>query len=143
MGIAGAISFAIDYPPTSGDFPSISSLKSPVSVQPDTVVYFNCTIPPQTPTCQNGVKDGLETGVDCGGPLTLAGQQCPARCGVGEACLCNADCASDACVVDPTSGLGTCGDGTLPGQLPHCAWTDPPGWTINFGPTDAGATDAG
>jgi hypothetical protein len=40
-------------------------------------------------TCETGVKDGLETDVDCGGFCT--------PCALGQACLVNADCQSNAC----------------------------------------------
>ena len=34
--------------------------------------------PPRPPTCQDGVRNGAETGVDCGGPVC---QSCPGDCG--------------------------------------------------------------
>jgi len=40
--------------------------------------------------CENGVKDGLETDVDCGGPV------CP-RCAAGKACVLPTDCSSTKC----------------------------------------------
>jgi len=45
-----------------------------------------CTLP----TCTNGMKDGQESDVDCGG-------LCP-TCGPGRACRLNADCTSRTCV---------------------------------------------
>jgi hypothetical protein len=73
--------------------------------------------------CHDGMKDGLETDVDCGG------SQCPV-CPLGKACLVDSDCASNAC--DATTltcvasqcadhrqdGLETdvdCGGGVCPG----------------------------
>ena len=41
-------------------------------------------------SCNNTVKDGSETGVDCGGP------NCP-KCGNGLPCLVNGDCTSGNC----------------------------------------------
>jgi hypothetical protein len=41
-------------------------------------------------TCTDGIKDGNETDVDCGGGT------CPA-CPVGDTCLQNSDCTSDGC----------------------------------------------
>jgi hypothetical protein len=41
-------------------------------------------------TCNDGIKDGSETGVDCGGGA------CPA-CAAGQSCLANGDCASGNC----------------------------------------------
>jgi uncharacterized protein YjdB len=43
------------------------------------------------PTCSDGVKDGFETDVDCGGP------EC-APCGATLACLAGTDCASGTCL---------------------------------------------
>jgi hypothetical protein len=40
-------------------------------------------------TCESGVRDGLETDVDCGG-------FCP-PCALGQSCVRNADCVSGAC----------------------------------------------
>jgi hypothetical protein len=70
---------------------------------------------PSSPTCDDCVKDGLETDVDCGGdacPPCAAGKTCEVAancrsgacvagtCGTGQkgsACMQEADCASDAC----------------------------------------------
>jgi len=41
--------------------------------------------------CDNGIRDGDETDVDCGGTLC-------ARCQSGQQCLVNSDCSSDLCV---------------------------------------------
>jgi hypothetical protein len=50
---------------------------------------------PPAPTCSDGIKNGSESDVDCGG-------SCP-RCANGRTCLSRNDCASGLC-----SG-GTCG----------------------------------
>ncbi|MEZ4226528.1 MAG: hypothetical protein R3B13_36615 [Polyangiaceae bacterium] len=42
------------------------------------------------PTCTDKVKNGNETGQDCGGA------DCP-KCPVGEGCSSNEDCISDSC----------------------------------------------
>lgn len=47
------------------------------------------------PRCDDGLQDGDETGIDCGGPGS-----CP-RCGVGRHCAHGTDCQSGACA-------GTC-----------------------------------
>lgn len=52
----------------------------------------NCTIGP----CQDGVQNGNETDVDCGGPV------CGATCAVNQMCATGADCASGNCCA------GTC-----------------------------------
>lgn len=43
------------------------------------------------PTCDDGVRNGDETGVDCGG------ETCELRCPEGAMCSINADCASETC----------------------------------------------
>ncbi len=61
------------------------------------------------PPCTNGVKDGDETDVDCGGQCT--------HCAAGAACAVDADCASKAC--DPiarTCMTFTCADGRMDGD---------------------------
>jgi hypothetical protein len=45
--------------------------------------------PPLPATCFNGIKDGTETAVDCGG-------SCP-RCATGQTCLVANDCVSGTC----------------------------------------------
>jgi hypothetical protein len=54
------------------------------------VEYFNCQIPAPPPPCLDGVRNGSETDVDCGGA-------CPAKCAEGQHCLENADCLSSNC----------------------------------------------
>jgi hypothetical protein len=44
----------------------------------------------------NGIKDGTETDVDCGGPAEGP------RCGAGKACKVHEDCASTGCAFDGT-----------------------------------------
>jgi hypothetical protein len=60
-------------------------------------------------TCQDGIKDGSETGVDCGG-------SCTDKCSVGQGCGGDSDCATGdcSCTGGPgacTGGTGTCGAG--------------------------------
>jgi len=43
------------------------------------------------PSCTDGIKNGSETAVDCGG-------SCSADCANGQACSVNADCVSASCV---------------------------------------------
>ena len=67
-------------------------------------------------SCTNGVKDGDESGVDCGGASGCA------PCGGGAACLVASDCASNMCVDglcvsftnDVEDGHETCVDGGGP-----------------------------
>jgi formylglycine-generating enzyme required for sulfatase activity len=44
----------------------------------------------EAPTCSDGVKNGGESDVDCGG------DECP-HCGIGKTCSQNTDCTSDIC----------------------------------------------
>ncbi len=111
----GALSFAIRYPNHCVP-PDAGIVSSEPTQPPDTVVYFNCTIPAKPETCFDGVQDGAETDVDCGGPFLpskcLPGA-CPARCVSMQKCAVNCDCADGfACTVDPTMGTKTCNPGT-------------------------------
>lgn len=63
-------------------------------------LYVNCTIPGQLPPCANGVKDGVETDIDCGGAV------CATRCGTDQACISGTDCVSGKCGV--VAGLKKC-----------------------------------
>ncbi|MEI6296369.1 MAG: hypothetical protein WCO84_01820 [bacterium] len=70
-------------------------------------IAFNYHIVPATPTCSDGVMNGSETGVDCGGPSCSA---CPIGGGVGGSNHC-----TDG-VFEPTLETGLdCG-----GQCPAC-----------------------
>lgn len=66
------------------------------NTSPLCVLQLTC----QAPTCADGVMNGTETGVDCGGTAGTRG--CP-RCGGGEGCKAGTDCASGTC----TSGKCT------------------------------------
>jgi len=102
LGVAGAVSFSIYWPPSSGNYPPWDADVPPVQAQ--LVTYVNCAIEPGgsgvspglPPQCMDMMQDGNETDVDCGGPEKSCG--CPARCGAGLKCKTNCDC-------DPTLGL--------------------------------------
>ncbi len=67
----------------------------------------SCTACAPDTSCSDGVENGLETDVDCGGAVCLP-------CGQGEHCLTNTDCLTSLCESDngsPTSG--TCTDNIL------------------------------
>jgi hypothetical protein len=71
------------------------------------------------PTCNDLVKNGAETGVDCGGGT------CP-TCADGIACSVSADCASGACIANvcaPCGGTGEpcCAGGTCDALPNTCA----------------------
>ncbi|KYF51925.1 hypothetical protein BE08_17280 [Sorangium cellulosum] len=97
----GFIKLSIHYP-QSGATQEVEEegkkLKQ-VSRAPEVIEYFNCRIPPPAPICANGQKDGLETDVDCGGTL------CDKRCGDGQSCAVDKDCAGMPCVLDSTGFL--------------------------------------
>jgi hypothetical protein len=57
---------------------------------------------PLAATCTDGVQNGNETGVDCGGPCSPA-----KKCGVGAGCSAATDCSTGYCAA---SSL-TCADG--------------------------------
>ncbi|MBI4956810.1 MAG: DUF4215 domain-containing protein [Myxococcales bacterium] len=46
--------------------------------------------------CNNGVKDGTETDVNCGG-TAAPNSTCNIACGAGKLCIVNSDCASNVC----------------------------------------------
>ena len=60
-------------------------------------------------SCFDGVKDGTETDVDCGGPAC-------GPCGVGKACALPGDCQTALCYGSPKTCMGpTCTDGVKNG----------------------------
>lgn len=77
------------------------SVKLTIQYTPDkTLTYVDCKILPQLPPCANGVKDGVETDIDCGG------QQCTTKCELDQACIVGTDCVSGVCGV--VLGLKKC-----------------------------------
>jgi hypothetical protein len=60
-------------------------------------------VPTACPTCADGVRNALETGIDCGGG------SCPS-CGDGQGCNGDADCTSGVCQAGTCQPAG-CGDG--------------------------------
>ena len=47
--------------------------------------------------CSNGIQDGDETDVDCGGPQPMMGGTCAILCTSGKSCMNNTDCVSNSC----------------------------------------------
>ncbi len=82
---AGVIRLNVFYPPQEGALEG--SLPVPIN-------YFECFIPAAPPGCENGVKDGAESDIDCGGGF------CAARCIDGQGCINDDDCLSDVCGLD-------------------------------------------
>src|SRR5580704_2994827 len=64
--------------------------------------------PKKAPTCTDGIKNGMETDVDCGGPTC-------APCAAGKACTVAVDCSTGACISD-VCRVPTCTDGTKDGN---------------------------
>ena len=95
VDVDGIVAFRIYYPPVEG------SLEGAEAVP---VEYFSCIIPAAPQPCANGLKDGSETDVDCGGSF------CSQRCGEGQFCVKDGDCDADlSCLV--VSGLKQCSAG--------------------------------
>jgi hypothetical protein len=147
----GAVSFAIVYPPASGTNES-AGFSGPDAglLVPDRVVYFNCSIPAQSESCADAVKDGFETDIDCGGPQIPSLQNCgscPVRCQAMQQCICDYDCNTDAglvCGVSTTNGMRQCVDPATVdggvGSITHfmnCAWKPDAGAPCS-GPADGG-----
>jgi hypothetical protein len=63
---------------------------------------------PLTASCANGIKDGDETDVDCGGST------CP-LCANGDVCNAGSDCASRVCTANKCTNDVGCADGTREG----------------------------
>ncbi|MBX7082571.1 MAG: hypothetical protein K1X88_25425 [Nannocystaceae bacterium] len=59
--------------------------------------------------CNDGVRNGDETDVDCGG-------SCPAGCGDGQGCMADGDCASGDCEGGTCQPTPTCEDGVQNGD---------------------------
>jgi hypothetical protein len=75
----------------------------------------------QAPTCMDGVANGAETGLDCGGG------NCPG-CATGEGCFLHSDCLTGGCsggICQPTCSTGAqCPSGVCTGgfcRVPNCA----------------------
>jgi len=118
IDVPGAVSLAITYPPTpaSGSPASYPDASDPQTVPvqtANTVVYFNCAVPAALELCMDGLKDGLETDIDCGGPTVhspaLDGGACPARCAAMQQCLVDSDCAGSLKCSVGTMGMKVCG----------------------------------
>jgi hypothetical protein len=62
-------------------------------------------------SCTDGVQNGAETGVDCGGPV------CPSRCPTGVGCKGGSDCQSMVCTTATLQcAAPTCTDGAKNGM---------------------------
>ena len=79
------------------------------------------------PSCANGVRDGDETDIDCGGAT------CPA-CANGRACVAAGDCVSNVCTGSVCANDVGCADGSREGFTSAATFPDiaacAGGWTI-------------
>lgn len=89
----GFVRFRVEYPPKDVDA---------VGALPRVVEYFNCSIPAPPPPCQDGVKNGNETSMDCGGACAAKGF----RCADGQPCIVADDCLSGKC--EAPNGIKLC-----------------------------------
>jgi hypothetical protein len=91
-----------------------------VCPKPKKVVKGRCVKPPvgntqPVPTCTDGVRNGNETDVDCGGPT------CP-KCANGKACAAGTDCQSGVCTNNVcVAPAASCSDTRCGGDCPPCA----------------------
>ncbi|MFH1649285.1 MAG: hypothetical protein ABIA93_01930 [Candidatus Woesearchaeota archaeon] len=60
-------------------------------------------------TCEDGLKNGNETGIDCGGPLC-------GDCPLGQGCIGNGDCAAGLCVQNICQEPFSCSDNRTNGH---------------------------
>ena len=89
--INGVVRLYITYPPIEGEVDGANPL---------VLNYYECIIPGELPLCENGVQDGAETDIDCGGGF------CADRCEDSQKCISNDDCLSDTCTLQ--EGLKKC-----------------------------------
>ncbi len=93
-GVIGYVRLRVQYPPTDIHVKGAA---------PTVVEYFNCAIPAPPPPCQDGVKNGDETAIDCGGSCAIKkGIKCPD----GQACVVSGDCQSGVCTL--VAGISQC-----------------------------------
>src|SRR4051794_35434171 len=79
LGVIVATAGACSSDPTEREAPE----RMPAAARPGALK--------ETARCDDGVADGKETDVDCGGP-------CAAKCAVDKGCAKDADCSSDVCI---------------------------------------------
>jgi hypothetical protein len=91
VGQTGIIRARIYYPPLEGELKNAA---------PVPITYFECVIPAAPEPCANGMQDGAETDVDCGGGI------CTTKCADSQKCVTDNDCISDVCEV--VEGLKIC-----------------------------------
>lgn len=73
------------------------------------IEFIKVTVDEEDDTCENGVLDGDETDIDCGG-------LCPELCEDGDDCLYDIDCYSSYCDQNNTCATPSCTDGVRNGD---------------------------
>lgn len=94
----GAFKARVVFPPKEGALENAKAEK---------ISLFTCVIPPPPEPCFDEMRNGLETGTDCGGPI------CERRCGADETCATEADCVAGF-VCDYVVGIKVCQDPNAP-----------------------------
>jgi hypothetical protein len=97
IDIPGHVVFRVFYPPIEGALEGAA---------PTVVEYFDCSFPGAPKPCEDGVRGGEETDVDCGGSTCAACQE-------GQGCIQGSDCASGVCALE--MGLKKCAPGSASG----------------------------
>lgn len=94
----GQVSLSVSYQPIGDNVSGLASTP---------VTYFKCVIPPPPERCADGIQNGDETDVDCGG-TSMVGMsgQCD-RCEDGAKCIIDGDCVSKDCEIK--MGVSKCG----------------------------------
>lgn len=104
-----AIACSSDVAPEGTDPPDAPDAGVPVE-RPDAEARTDSSAPaadaatdaaPRLPSCTDGVRNGSETDVDCGGT-------CPTKCAGSKACNDDGDCASKMCGAAGTAAQGKC-----------------------------------
>jgi len=90
------------------DCPALASQSDSESESETETVTVTITDSDGDGDCNNGVQDGDETDVDCGGT-------CEADCGNGQGCGSAQDCASGVCTDEGECATPTCDDGVQNG----------------------------
>lgn len=99
----GFVRFRISYPPVEA---AANGQQIPDKTQPNVIEYFDCVIPAAAPLCSNGVKDGAETDIDCGGDICTQ-----KKCEEGQSCIQPSDCASGLPCKPGDDGFSKCQGG--------------------------------
>ncbi|CAF1457500.1 unnamed protein product [Adineta ricciae] len=98
---SGLCNSGLCHAPTAA--PTVTSTAAPT--------VTSTAAPTVAPTCTDGVKNGLETSVDCGGAACISQSK---TCGTGLGCGSSTDCTSGVCT-SGTCQAPTCTDGVKNG----------------------------